>query len=259
MLIEKRKIIRDKTTLIAFVFLGLYTIIIFSQNYFKNYHIPDYNHLLTLLYFSIIYSSFAVFTPIIRILGKRWPVTPPLSLAVIVKHTSVAILLMSVHMLLCNLVLFGMDLTPSIIYPKFLMKYLTTVSHIHIIIYWVILLILSYQKDGTTEDENYLKIKADGEYRKILFTDILAIEAIDHYKKIITKDRVFIIKISMSDLCGKLPSFLKQIHRSSIINFNKIVAAKPENGKWSVTLSSGQCFNVSSTYINKVKSYLIRE
>lgn len=79
----------------------------------------------------------------------------------------------------------------------------------------------------TTEPETiadqYLFIKYNSDLHKVLFDDILWLEAMDNYVKIITAQKTFIASYYISEIEKKLPArFFIRTHRSYIVSFNKI-------------------------------------
>lgn len=75
------------------------------------------------------------------------------------------------------------------------------------------------------ENEDFFFVKADGGLVKILFEEILFVEALKEYVKIITKDKSVITYHTISGLEEKLPAGkFYRIHRSYIVNIRAITA-----------------------------------
>lgn len=73
------------------------------------------------------------------------------------------------------------------------------------------------------EEENYFFVKADGGLTKIFFEEILFIEALKEYVKIVTKERAIITYHTLSGLEEKLPSGkFYRVHRSYIVHVKAI-------------------------------------
>jgi DNA-binding LytR/AlgR family response regulator len=73
------------------------------------------------------------------------------------------------------------------------------------------------------ENEDFFFVKADGGLVKILFEEILFIEALKEYVKIVTKEKSVITYHTISGLEEKLPSGkFYRIHRSYIVNIKAI-------------------------------------
>ena len=75
------------------------------------------------------------------------------------------------------------------------------------------------------ENEDFFFVKADGGLVKIFFEEILFIEALKEYVKIITRDKSVITYHTLSGLEEKLPAGkFYRIHRSYIVNIKAITA-----------------------------------
>ncbi|MBN3518434.1 response regulator transcription factor [Algoriphagus lutimaris] len=84
----------------------------------------------------------------------------------------------------------------------------------------------SLQKDGdtsTSEKPEFLFVRQDRKMEKIDFSDILYVESYSDYIKIHLKDRVLVVRESISNFEGKLPkSQFLRFHRSFIGNISAI-------------------------------------
>lgn len=77
----------------------------------------------------------------------------------------------------------------------------------------------------TKENDDFFFVKADGGLIKLFFDDILFIEALKEYVKIVTKERFVITYHTISGLEEKLPpGKFYRIHRSYIVRINAITA-----------------------------------
>lgn len=223
------------TSLIGLVSTSI-ALIILAQNAYKYAEVEEFSVRLSLIYNLIVYSSFALFTPLVlkasdRIAGNVN--TPVLKIGA---HVLVSLLLALTHMLFCNLVLFAIGLSSTPIFPRFIAKYLTNVIHIHLLIYWAIVLLAAFYKDlfekpGETEVEEpdskmeRFMIRQNGRSFYVEFDQVLWIEAHDHYQKLHTVDGCHLIKDSMKNLEETLPKDLfKRAHRSYFVNVQQIVA-----------------------------------
>ena len=75
------------------------------------------------------------------------------------------------------------------------------------------------------ENDNFFFVKADGGLVKIFFEEILFIEALKEYVKIVTKDKSVITYHTISGLEEKLPGGkFYRIHRSYIVNIKAITS-----------------------------------
>jgi two-component system, LytTR family, response regulator len=76
---------------------------------------------------------------------------------------------------------------------------------------------------GIKDNEDFFFVKADGGLVKIFFEEILFIEALKEYVKIVTKDKSVITYHTISGLEEKLPpGKFYRIHRSYIVNIKAI-------------------------------------
>ncbi len=79
---------------------------------------------------------------------------------------------------------------------------------------------------GTTqkkENENeFIYLRADRKNIKVNLADLLFIESLKDYIKVVTKDKTIVTKYSISALEENLPSSFIRIHRSFIVSVNKI-------------------------------------
>ncbi len=109
-------------------------------------------------------------------------------------------------------------------------------------------LLLDYQKDnkenwiGTSKQESQtqLIIKSSGKVFFLQIDDIYWIEALDSYVKIHQKNRFHVVKSSLKSLENRLSHSLTRIHRSHLVNFNKVELLEPYfNGDFYLVLNNG--------------------
>ena len=78
-------------------------------------------------------------------------------------------------------------------------------------------------------DPTFILLRADRRNLKVFFDDILFIESLKDYVKVVTKDKVIVSKLSISAIEEFLPSRLfLRIHRSFIVAISKINSFKLE-------------------------------
>lgn len=70
--------------------------------------------------------------------------------------------------------------------------------------------------------EPFIYVKAEREYVKILLRDILYIESIKNYVKIITEKTTVITLLGISEIGQKLPDEFVRVHRSFIVSIHHI-------------------------------------
>jgi DNA-binding LytR/AlgR family response regulator len=76
-------------------------------------------------------------------------------------------------------------------------------------------------RENTNENE-YIYLRADRKNIKVKLSDLLFIESLKDYIKVVTKDRTIVSKNSISVLEERLPASFIRIHRSFIVSVNKI-------------------------------------
>jgi DNA-binding LytR/AlgR family response regulator len=97
----------------------------------------------------------------------------------------------------------------------------------------------STQKNKT--DDSFIYLRADRKNIKVNWDDILFIESLKDYIKVVTKEKTIVTKQSISSLEENLPAHLFiRTHRSFIISINKIESFTPELiqiGKYELPIS----------------------
>ena len=73
-------------------------------------------------------------------------------------------------------------------------------------------------------NKDYLFVKSEGRQVKIVFDDILYVEGLKDYLKIITKTSKLLVLETMKSFEERLPSNFKRVHRSYLINTNHLTA-----------------------------------
>lgn len=71
--------------------------------------------------------------------------------------------------------------------------------------------------------DNFIFIRTNYSFTKIFFDDIIYIKAMENFVQVVTANETHTTLVSLKNMLSKLPSnIFKQVHRSYIINFNKI-------------------------------------
>ena len=93
----------------------------------------------------------------------------------------------------------------------------------------------------TKNTDAFIYLRADRKNIKVNFDDILFIESLKDYIKVVTKDKTIITKQAISSIEENLPSDLFiRIHRSFIVSLKKIESFTPELiqiGKYEIPIS----------------------
>jgi DNA-binding LytR/AlgR family response regulator len=102
---------------------------------------------------------------------------------------------------------------------------------------------LKNRPSGTTTDaaENYFFVKCDGRIEKVMYDELVYIEAMLNYVVLHTEDRKLIVYLTIKGIVDQLPGnvFLK-IHKSTVVNITKIKGIDGNTldlGKAKVTIS----------------------
>lgn len=74
------------------------------------------------------------------------------------------------------------------------------------------------------EANDYLYVNSNKKFIKLNFRDVLYVESIKDYVKVYLHDKSVITKDSISNFEHKLPQEFLRIHRSFIVNINKVTA-----------------------------------
>ncbi len=104
------------------------------------------------------------------------------------------------------------------------------------------------------KENSFIYLRADRKNIKIYLDDLLFIESLKNYIKVVTKDKTIVTKHSISNLEENLPPSFIRIHRSFIISKDKIDSFTHDFiqiGKYELP--------VSRSYRHEVEKYLKRK
>lgn len=79
-------------------------------------------------------------------------------------------------------------------------------------------------KEEEEEANDYLYVNSNKKFIKLNFKDLMYVESIKDYVKVYLHDKIVITKDSISNFEHKLPQEFLRIHRSFIVNINKVTA-----------------------------------
>jgi len=105
-----------------------------------------------------------------------------------------------------------------------------------------------------TKTDNSIYLRADRKNIKVNFDDILFIESLKDYIKVVAKDKTIVTKQSISSLEENLPKNFIRIHRSYIVSINKIESYTSELiqiGKYELPISRSYKHEVEKCFQNK--------
>lgn len=100
------------------------------------------------------------------------------------------------------------------------------------------------------------------QYNKKLITikcdEILWVEAYGDYSKVHTKEQEYLSNFGISDLEQKLdPQLFLRVHRSSIINLDRVQELNKYGKSYDVTMENGEVVRVSRGYMDAIKSRML--
>ena len=91
----------------------------------------------------------------------------------------------------------------------------------------------------------------------ISLEDVIWIEAYGDYSKLITDDKTYVSNYGISVLEDKLnPTVFIRVHRSSIINLNKVKELNKYTKSYDVTMTNGDLVRVSRGYMDNIKKLM---
>ena len=110
--------------------------------------------------------------------------------------------------------------------------------------------------DGQQYPEKIL-VQSQNKLITVSLNDVIWIEAYGDYSKLITKDKVFVSNYGISSLEEKLnaKTFIR-VHRSSIINLNKVKELNKYTKSYDVTMENGDVVRVSRGYMENIKKLM---
>lgn len=110
------------------------------------------------------------------------------------------------------------------------------------------------------ESSNYpvkILVQSQNKLVTISLEDVIRIEAFGDYSKLITEDKTYLSNYGISTLEEKLvPSVFIRVHRSSIINLNKVKELNKYTKSYDVTMQNGDVVRVSRGYMDNIKKLM---
>ena len=100
------------------------------------------------------------------------------------------------------------------------------------------------------------------QYNKKLITikceDIVWVEAYGDYSKVHTKNQAYLSNFGITDLEQKLdPQLFLRVHRSSIINLDRVKELNKYGKSYDVTMDNGEVVRVSRGYMDALKKIML--
>jgi two-component system LytT family response regulator len=110
------------------------------------------------------------------------------------------------------------------------------------------------------ESSNYpakILVQSQNKLVTISLEEVIRIEAFGDYSKLVTEDKTYLSNYGISTLEEKLvPSVFIRVHRSSIINLNKVKELNKYTKSYDVTMQNGDVVRVSRGYMDNIKKLM---
>lgn len=110
------------------------------------------------------------------------------------------------------------------------------------------------------ESTNYpskILVQSQNKLVTVSVDEVIRIEAFGDYSKLITQDKTFLSNYGISTLEEKLdPSIFIRVHRSSIINLNKVRELNKYTKSYDVVMQNDDVVRVSRGYMDNIKKLM---
>lgn len=110
------------------------------------------------------------------------------------------------------------------------------------------------------ESTNYpakILVQSQNKLVTVAVNDVIRIEAFGDYSKLITEDKTYLSNYGISTLEEKLdPSIFIRVHRSSIINLNKVKELNKYTKSYDVVMQNDDVVRVSRGYMDNIKKLM---
>jgi DNA-binding LytR/AlgR family response regulator len=110
---------------------------------------------------------------------------------------------------------------------------------------------LTPQKKAIASPHEHVFIKVNNQLVRIKLNDILYIEALADYVLIHTTEQQYVVLMTMKNILRKLPDNFKRIHRSFIVNCNRIDSIEESS-----VIINRKHLTISNTYRTEFMNYL---
>lgn len=225
--------------------------------------VEDFSLGLNLIYQLIVFGCITLMAPLVFILTDQFPIQKNSVGKSILIHTGWGLVLALIHGCLCNLLLFLVDLVPDLIFPRFWSKYMVTIFQFWLLAYAALVAMRTSQNTEERKDGDRIFNKKEDRFIfdkvTLPYEDILFFEAYDHYIKIHTRHKVYIIRASLKKVLSKLPSAaFHQVHRSFIVQLTKVRTFKADKtGGLCLELEGDRTVRVSRSFRKEVEEQLL--
>lgn len=117
--------------------------------------------------------------------------------------------------------------------------------------------------DASTEaeeqwsDPNRIVIRDSNGISFVKFSDIVRLESSGSYVKVRTCEDVHLVRSSLKDLTGRLPSYFFRVHRSHTVNLDRVHCIQQyKRGSYQITMCDGEKVSMSRHRIEDLEEYL---
>ncbi|WP_298894467.1 response regulator [uncultured Psychroserpens sp.] len=109
----------------------------------------------------------------------------------------------------------------------------------------------------TTKSPQRILVQSQNKLVTIALEEVVRIEAYGDYSKIVVTDKTYLSNYGISTLEEKLnSSIFIRVHRSSIINLNKVKELNKYTKSYDVTMLNGDIVRVSRGYMDNIKKLM---
>lgn len=110
------------------------------------------------------------------------------------------------------------------------------------------------------ESANYpakILVQSQNKLVTVAVEDVIRIEAFGDYSKLVTEDKTYLSNYGISTLEEKLnPAIFIRVHRSSIINLNKVKELNKYTKSYDVVMQNDDVVRVSRGYMDNIKKLM---
>ena len=114
--------------------------------------------------------------------------------------------------------------------------------------------------DSPVTPASRLAVRLGNRWRLINPDEIDWVEGAGVYARLVIGEKGYLLRTSLADLEGRLdPARFVRIHRSTIVNFDRVVEVRPRtHGEYLLVLTGGGRLKVSRSYSDRVRALLDR-
>ncbi len=99
---------------------------------------------------------------------------------------------------------------------------------------------------GAPPSARRIMVKHGGELQHVDVSDIIAVLARDEYVELITRHKAYLSRQSLTSVIEALPEGFKRVHRSRVINMDKVLSAEPAgDGRLTIHMEGGHAVATS--------------